>query len=65
MLDMLDDVQEYIGDSYRKKIAYRLVDRLTWNRNAKDRYIPIGYFGFISQMSKKNARCPVTGRFLK
>jgi len=63
MLDMLDDVQEYIGDSYRKKIAYRLVDRCTYR--GKDKYIPIGIFGYISQMSKKNARCSVTGRFLK
>tara|TARA_B100000131_G_C17984771_1_gene560109 strand:- start:37 stop:234 length:198 start_codon:yes stop_codon:yes gene_type:complete len=65
---MLDNVQEYfdsIAHDYRKKIAYRLLDRLYWKGQARGSYIPIGLFGFVSQMSKKNARCLTTGRFLK
>ena len=62
---MLDAITEYVGDDYRKKIAYRLLDRLYWAGQARGEYIPIGLFGYISQMSKKNARCPISGRFLK
>ena len=51
---MLDAITEYVGDDYRKKIAYRLVDRLYWNGQARGSYIPIGLFGYVSQMSKKN-----------
>jgi len=62
---MLDAITEYVGDDYRKKIAYRLLDRLYWTGQTRGEYIPIGLFGYISQISKKNARCKITGRFLK